>query len=137
MKKISYIISALLFVSLYSCTSNKMIINEFTTTGEIYNLKIGMSEAEVISTLGLSPYEIQYNFEDQTKILMWNYRRPHHEVNRELKNTETALNVQSAKWKDEEILHVHINNGQLSNFYTKSGKSSSKKLINRKFDLKK
>ena len=120
MKKISYIISALLFVTLYSCTSNKMIINEFTTTGEIYNLKIGMSEAEVISTLGLSPYEIQYNFEDETKILMWNYRRPHHEVNRELKNTETALNVQNEKWKDEELLHVHITKGQLSNFYTKS-----------------
>ena len=113
MKKISYIISALLFVSLYSCTSNKIIINEFTTTGEIYKLKIGMSEAEVISTLGLQPYEIQYNFEDQTKILMWNYRRPHHEVNRKMKNTESALNIQSEKWQDEEILHVHINNGNL------------------------
>ena len=27
--------------------------------------------------------EIQYNFQDQTKILMWNYRRPHHEVDRD------------------------------------------------------
>ena len=137
MKKFTYILSALILVSFASCSSTKLVINEFTTTGEIYNLKIGMSEAEVISTLGLQPFEIQYNFQDQTKILLWNYRRPHHEVNREVKNTETVLNVQNAKFKDEEILHVHITDGSLSNFYTKSGKSKSQGLINKKFDLKK
>jgi len=135
MKKITYTLITVLFVSLASCSSSKLIINEFTTTGEIYNLRIGMSEAEVISTLGLQPFEMQYNFENQTKILMWNYRRPHHEVNREVKNTQSALNVQNSKFKDEEILHVHISNGNLANFYTKTGKSNSKSLMNKKFSL--
>ena len=52
-------------------------------------------------------------------------------------NTSVKVTRKNIFGKDEEILHVHINNGRLSNFYTKSGKSSSKKLINRKFDLKK
>jgi hypothetical protein len=137
MKKITYTLITVLFVSFASCTSSKLIINEFTTTGEIYNLRIGMSEAEVISTLGLQPFELQYNFEDQSKILMWNYRRPHHEVNREVKNTMTALTIQNSKWKDEEILHVHMSNGTLANFYTKTGKSNSTNLMNKKFELKK
>lgn len=135
MKKSIYILSTLILVSLASCTSSKMIINEFTTTGEIYALKIGMSEAEVITTLGLQPFEIQFNFEDQTKVLLWNYRRPHHEVNRELKNSDNVLNVQNPQWKDEEILHVHITNGELTNFYTRTGRSNSKGLMNDKFEL--
>ena len=135
MKKSLYILSTLFFVSLVSCTSSKMTISEFTTTGEIYNLEIGMSEAEVITTLGLQPYEIQFNFEDQTKVLLWNYRRPHHEINRELKSSESVLNIQSPQWKDEEILHVHITDGKISNFYTKTGRSNSKSLMNEKFEL--
>jgi hypothetical protein len=136
MKKITYTLITVLFVSFASCTSSKLIINEFTTTGEIYNLRIGMSEAEVISTLGLQPFELQYNFEDQSKILMWNYRRPHHEVNREVKNTMTALTIQNSKWKDEEILHVHITGGKLANFYTRMGSSNSQGLINDRFELR-
>jgi outer membrane protein assembly factor BamE (lipoprotein component of BamABCDE complex) len=135
MKNSIYILSTLFLVSLASCTSSNITINEFTTTGEIYNLKIGMSEAEVITTLGIQPYEIQYNFEDQSKVLLWNYRRPHHEVNRETKNTASVLNIQNPKWKDEEILHVHIDNGKISNFYTKTGRSNSNGLMNKKFDL--
>lgn len=137
MKNLFYILSAVLLTSLASCTSSKLVINEFTTTGEIYKLKIGMTEAEVITTLGVQPYEIYYNFQDQTKILMWNYRRPNHEVDREKKNTEAVLNVQSSKFVDEEILHVHINDGKLTNFYTDTGRASSKGLINKRFDLSK
>jgi|TARA_B110000967_G_scaffold208554_1_gene261153 hypothetical protein len=136
MKKSIYILSALFLVGLASCTSSKMIISEFTTTGEIYDLKIGMSEAEVIATLGLQPFEIQLNFDDQTKVLLWNYRRPHHEINRELKNSDSVLNVQNPQWKDEEILHVHITGGKLANFYTRMGSSNSQGLINDRFELR-
>ena len=114
-----------------------MVISEFTTTGEIYDLTIGLTEAEVINTLGVQPYEIQYNFQDESKVLMWNYRRPYHQVEREIKTTEAAINIQDPKWDDEEILHVHIENGKLSNYYTKSAESSSKRLMNKKFDLEK
>lgn len=138
MKNLFYILSAVLVTSLASCaTSSTLVINEFTTTGEIYKLQIGMTEAEVISTLGVQPYEIQYNFQDQTKILMWNYRRPHHEVDREKRNSAAVLNVQNSKFVDEEVLHVHITDGKLTNFYTDTGKASSKGMINKRFDLQK
>ena len=136
MKNIIYINLTLLLFTLSSC-AERIVINEYTTTGEIYDLTIGMTEAEVINTLGVQPYEIQYNFQDESKVLMWNYRRPYHQVEREIKTTEAAINIQNPKWDDEEILHVHIENGKLSNYYTKSAESSSKRLMNKKFDLEK
>ena len=61
----------------------------------------------------------------------------YHQVEREIKTTEAAINIQDPKWDDEEILHVHIENEGLSNYYTKSAESSSKRLMNKKFDLEK
>ena len=123
--------------TLSSC-AERMVISEFYNNGEIYDLTIGMTEAEVINTLGVQPYEIQYNFQDESKVLMWNYRRPYHQVEREIKTTEAAINIQDPKWDDEEILHVHIENGKLSNYYTKFNKINDRKfreIVNLILDL--
>lgn len=142
MKYSNIVFAACLAVLFASCSmlpsatvTTSPVTPEYTTTGEIYKLSVGMAEAEVISALGCQPYEIQFNFGDEAKILSWHYRRPHQEVKTENKNSERALTVETIKFKEAGMIHVYFENGKMTNFYTDSGYKSSKGLMNSRYEL--
>jgi hypothetical protein len=100
MKNILYI--ALIFVFSSCGSSDSLVVKpEFTTTGSIYSLNVGMSESNVISELGMSPYDITYNLSENTKVLVWNYKRPYHEINRKSKGDKSTLSSGSKRYQDD------------------------------------
>ena len=134
MKNILYI--ALIFVFSSCGSSDSLVVKpEFTTTGSIYSLNVGMSESNVINELGMSPYDITYNLSENTKVLVWNYKRPYHEINRKSKGDKSTLSSGSKRYQDDHKLYAHFTNGVLVRFYTDSGMDNSKKLFNSKHNL--
>ena len=87
MKNILYI-SIILILSSCGSSDSLVVKPEYTTTSSIYSLSVGMSEAKVIRELGVDPYDITYNLSENTKVLVWNYKRPYHEIVRNLKGNK-------------------------------------------------
>jgi hypothetical protein len=108
---------------------------EYTTTDAIYSLNIGMTESQVIKKLGLSPYDITYNLSKDTKVLIWKYKRPYHNILRKSKGDKSALSSGSARYKDDLNCFVHFTNGRLVRFYTDSGRDNSQRLFNHQHNL--
>jgi len=94
-----------------------------------------MSESQVIKKLGLSPYDITYNLSKNTKVLVWKYKRPYHEINRKSKGSKSSLSSGTEKFKDDLKLFAYFTNGELVRFYTDSGKSNSQTLFNNQHNL--
>ena len=134
MKNILYISILLVFSS---CGSSESLVvkPEFTTTSSIYSLNVGMSESRVIDELGISPYDITYNLSKNTKVLVWNYKRPYHEINRKSKGNKSSLTSGSKRYQDALKLYAHFTDGVLVRFYTDSGMDKSKDLFNSKHNL--
>ena len=134
MKNILYIS---IIIVLASCGSTESLVvkPEYTTTDLIYSLNVGMSESEVIKKLGLSPYDISYNLSKDTKVLIWKYKRPYHEINKKSKGNKSSLSSGSERFKDDLKLFAYFTNGELVRFYTDSGKSNSKTLFNNQHNL--
>lgn len=134
MKNILYIITIIVFSS---CGSSESLVvkPEYTTTSSIYSLNVGMTEARVIRELGVDPYDITYNMSENTKILVWNYKRPYHEISRKLKGSKSALTSGSERYQDDLKLYAHFKDGTLIRYYTDSGMGNSKKLFNSKHNL--
>ena len=74
------ILASLIFMSSCATLDNNLVTSEFTTTSKIYRLNVGMSEQAVINGLAVQPYEISYDLNSGEKVLIWNYKKPHHEV---------------------------------------------------------
>ena len=72
-----------------------------------------MTEARVIRELGVDPYDITYNMLENTKILVWNYKRPYHEISRKLKGSKSALTSGSERYQDDLKLYAHFKDGTL------------------------
>ena len=83
----------------------------------------------------MSPYDITYNLSENTKVLVWNYKRPYHEINRKSKGDKSTLSSGSKRYQDDHKLYAHFTNGVLVRFYTDSGMDNSKKLFNSKHNL--
>ena len=133
MKYLIYISIIIVFIS---CGSESLVVKpEYTTTNAIYSLNIGMTESQVIQKLEISPYDITYNLSKNTKVLVWQYKRPYHEILRTSKGNKTALSSGSARFKDDLKLYAHFTNGKLMRFYTDSGFSDSQKLFNNQYNL--
>ena len=127
---------AVALICLASCgTTMRYVTPEYTTTGDIFKLNPGMTEAKVIQTLGIQPYEIQFNLNEESKILTWYYRKPHHELKKPKADTELVLSTQTPKYREEGILHVYFSNGVMTNFYTGSGADDSRSLLKEKHEL--
>lgn len=94
-----------------------------------------MTEADVIKTLGIQPYDIQFNLNEESKILTWYYRKPHHELKKPKADTEMVLTTQTPKYREEGVLHVYFSNGIMTNFYTGTGADKSKSLLKEKHEL--
>tara|TARA_B110000196_G_C20769508_1_gene485934 strand:+ start:14 stop:433 length:420 start_codon:yes stop_codon:yes gene_type:complete len=132
-----YILYISIIIILASCGSTESLVvkPEYTTTNSIYSLNVGMSESEVIKKLGLSPYDITYNLSKDTKVLVWKYKRPYHQIKRPLKGAKSSLSSGSERFLDDLKLFVHFTNGKLVRFYTDSGISDSQKLFNAQHNL--
>jgi len=132
-----YILYISILIVLASCGSAESLVvtPEYTITNSIYSLNVGMSESQVIKRLGLSPYDITYNLSKNTKVLVWKYKRPYHEINRTSKGSKSSLSSGSERFKDDLKLFAHFTNGELVRFYTDSGVSSSQKLFNAQHNL--
>ena len=72
MKTTIYIaVLSLLITSCSTSSSTSTVpVQEFTTTEDIYSLNKGMSVSDVISKLGVDPYDITYNLTNNTKTLV-------------------------------------------------------------------
>ena len=88
-----------------------------------------MSEQAVINGLAIQPYEISYDLNSGEKVLIWNYKKPHHEVRTSKANSELALSPQTPLFKEEGTLYVYFKDGLMSNYFTDSGKKGSANLI--------
>ena len=134
MKYILYISIIIVFAS---CGSSESLVvkPEYTTTDLIYSLNVGMSESQVIKKLGLSPYDITYNLSKNTKVLVWKYKRPYHEINRSSKGSKSSLSSGTERFKDDLKLFAYFSDGELVRFYTDSGKSNSQTLFNNQHNL--
>jgi hypothetical protein len=132
-----YILYISIIIVLVSCGSSESLVvkPEYTTTNSIYSLSVGMSESEVIRKLGLSPYDITYNLSKNTKVLVWKYKRPYHEINKGSKGSKSSLYSGSERFKDDLKLFAHFTKGELVHFYTDSGVSDSQKLFNYQHNL--
>ena len=123
------ILASLIFMSSCATLDNNLVTSEFTTTSKIYRLNVGMSEQAVINGLAVQPYEISYDLNSVEKVLIWNYKKPHHEVRTSKANSEMALSPQTPLFKEEGVLYVYFKDGMMSNYYTDSGKKESTNLI--------
>lgn len=135
MKNILYI-SIILMLASCGPTESLVVKPQYTTTNSIYSVNIGMSESEVIKTLGLEPYDITYNLSKNTKVLVWKYKRPYHEITKNSKGKSSSLHSGSERYQDDLKLLAHFSNGRLIRFYTDSGVSDSQKLFNYQYNLK-
>lgn len=131
-----YILYISIIVALSSCSSESLVVKpEYTTTESIYALNVGMSESQVIKKLGISPYDIKYNLSDNTKVLIWKYKRPYHEINRKSKGNKSSLSSGSERFKGDLELFATFSNGELIRYYTSSGEKESKGHFNKQHDL--
>jgi PBP1b-binding outer membrane lipoprotein LpoB len=131
MKTTIYI--AVLSLLITSCSTSyeasTVPVQEFTTTEDIYSLNKGMSVSDVISKLGVDPYDITYNLTNNTKTLVWNYKSPHREIKKK-KNDKSSLTSGSERYvKDFKELYVSFSNDRLIRFYTSEGQERSEELF--------
>lgn len=131
MKTTIYI--AVLSLLITSCSTSyetsSVPVQEFTTTEDIYSLNKGMSVSDVISKLGVDPYDITYNLTNNTKTLVWNYKSPHREIKNK-KNDKSSLTSGSERYiKDFKELYVSFSNDKLIRFYTSEGQERSEELF--------
>ena len=131
MKIIIYISSILLLLT--SCGSiatstSYSTEKEYTTTEDIYSLTIGMSINEVINKLGVDPFDITYNLTDETKVLIWNYKQPYHEVKKD-KHDTASLTSGVDKFQGDSKLYAQFRNNKLIRFFSKTILSSTKAAI--------
>ena len=88
-----------------------------------------MSVSDVISKLGVDPYDITYNLTNNTKTLVWNYKSPHREIKKK-KNDKSSLTSGSERFvKDFKELYVSFSNDKLIRFYTSEGQERSEELF--------
>ena len=135
MKNTLYISVLIILISSCGPSESLVVKPEYTTTDAIYSLNIGMTESQVIKKLGLSPYDITYNLSKDTKVLIWKYRRPYHNILKKSKGDKSVLSSGSERYKDDLKCFAHFTNGKLVRFYTDSGKDNSQWLFNHQHKL--
>ena len=131
MKTILYIFSILVLIS--SCgstnTTSYAIEKEYTSTEDIYSLSIGMSVQEAINALGVDPFDITYNLTNETKVLIWNYKQPYHEVKKD-KHDNASLTSGDETFQGDKKLYVQFRNNKLIRFYSEAGLNESEGFFN-------
>ena len=119
----------MLISSCATTNTSYSIEKEYTSTEDIYSLSIGMSVQEAINALGVDPFDITYNLTNETKVLIWNYKQPYHEVSRD-KNDNASLTSGEEKFKGDKKLYVQFRNNKLIRFYSEAGLNESEGFFN-------
>lgn len=106
-------------------------IPEYTTTDKLYKISPGMTEEKVTSILGIPPYDVYHDVEDNCKVLVWHYRHKHHTIPSSQEDTRTSLSGGTPTFIKTAKVYVTFseNDKKLINYFTDEGKDRSVDLI--------
>ncbi|MEI6021658.1 MAG: hypothetical protein WCR21_11065 [Bacteroidota bacterium] len=117
----------------FSITSCKVVQNNYcTTTEKIFNLHEGMFINEVTTSLGVDPKDVYSIIENQTKVVLYLYKREYQSVDRKYVDEEVSLRGGPKRYKDEASLYVVFDakTNKLLYYITDQGRSNASKTIN-------
>ncbi len=126
-------------VFFFSITSCKVVQNNYcTTTEKIFNLHEGMYINEVTTSLGVDPKDVYSIIENQTKVVLYLYKREYQSVDRKYINAEVSLRGGPKRYKDEASLYVVFDatTNKLLYYITDQGRSNGSKTINTAIKLR-
>ena len=124
---------------LFTLTSCKVVQNNFcTTTERIFNLHEGMLLSEVTGALGVEPRDVYSIIENQTKVVLFLYKREYQSVNRKYINEEGSLRGGPKRYKDEASLYVVFDakTNKMLYYITDEGRSKGTRTINTAIKLR-
>lgn len=129
---------AVILLTTVACGPSKVLNNYSTTTEGIFNLKAGMTIAEINATLKSEPKDVYSNTKEKTKILVYKYRKGYQEVPMKARNNEQYLRGGNPVFKDEANLYIIIDSktNKMLYFITDSGRKSARKEINESLKIK-
>ena len=107
-------------------------IPEYTTTDKLYKVSPGMTEKEVTSIVGISPYDIYHDVANNCKVLVWYYRHKQHSIPSSQEHTKESLAGGKITYVNTEKVYMTFseNDKKLINYFTDQGKAKSVSLIN-------
>ena len=113
-------------------------IPEYTTVDKLYKVSPGMTEEKVTSILGIPPYDIYHDVENNCKVLVWYYRHKQHTIPSSQEDTEASLSGGKTTYINTEKVYLTFseNDKKLINYFTDQGKKRSISLIEAGRDLK-
>jgi hypothetical protein len=128
----------ILFVSglLASCASAPSSYNSpnYTKVSKIFELKSGMTQGDIINTLGVEPFDIYTNFENGYKVLLFKYKQEYQKVSAARQDREENLksgNVYYKSGKESKDLFIILDSktDRMITMVTSSGRGNSAKRI--------
>ena len=120
-------------------TSCKVVQNNYcTTTEKMFELREGMLLSDVTSTLGVEPRDVYSIIENQTKVVLYLYKREYQSVNRKFVNEEQSLRGGPKRYKDEASLYVIFDakTNKMLYYITDPGRSKGARTINTAIKLR-
>jgi hypothetical protein len=106
-------------------------IPEYTTIDKLYKVSPGMTEKEVTDIVGIPPYDIYHDVENNCKVLVWNYRHKQHTIPSSHEDTRESLSGGKTTYINTEKVYMTFseNDKKLVNYFTDQGKKRSVSLI--------
>lgn len=131
-------IFALAFIIATASSCSQVIIPNYTTIPEIYNLKKGMTMDKVNGALGVGPYEFYTNFYDGNKVLVYKYKKTYQVVPLNSQDNRENLSGGPERFKNEGNLYVVFDQktDAMEYFITTSGRKLARKIVNESNQLK-
>ena len=124
------IITLLIVAFAYTAIAQESI-PEYTTIDKLYKVSPGMTEAQVTSILGISPYDVYHDVANNCKVLVWHYRHKHHAIPSQQEDTRASLGGGKTTYINTEKVYMTFseNDKKLTNYFTDQGKKRSVSLI--------
>ena len=93
---------------------------------------------EVTTSLGVDPKDVYSIIENQTKVVLYLYKREYQSVDRKYINAEVSLRGGPKRYKDEASLYVVFDatTNKLLYYITDQGRSNGSKTINTAIKLR-
>ena len=135
-KNILKLVAVVFIISITNC---KVVQNNYcTTTEKMFNLHEGMYLNEVTTALGVDPKDVYSIIENQTKVLLYLYKREYQSVDRKVLYEESSLRGGSKRYKDESSLYVVFDavTNKMLYYITDQGRSNGSKTINSAIKLR-
>ena len=126
-------------VFFFFMTSCKVVQNNYcTTTEKMFNLREGLLLNEVTAILGVDPKDVYSIIENQTKVVLYLYKREYQSVDRKYINEESSLRGGPKRYKEEGSLYVVFDavTNKVLYYITDKGRSNGSKTINTAIKLR-